>query len=82
MKKLELQKLIREEVKKTLHEGALLNAIEQRNTGLQGESKTAVQKLESYLETLGAKLDYEKLAYIVQDVIDAAMTDYEMLRKR
>ena len=79
MKQLELRQLIREEIKKVADEGAILNAIK---PDLQGEVKTAVQKLESYLETLGAKLDYKKLAYIVQDVIDAAMTDYEMLRKR
>jgi hypothetical protein len=79
MKKSELQKIIQEEVKKTLNEGALLKAI---NPGLQGESKRTVEKLESYLETLGAKLDYKRLGYIVQDIIDGAQTDYEMMRKR
>jgi hypothetical protein len=79
MKKSELSKIIREEIKKTLHEGALLSA---SNPGLQGEVKTQVTKLESYLETLGAKLDYKKLGYIVQDIIDAAQHDYEMMRNR
>ena len=79
MKTTEFKKIIREEVKKALNEGALLSAIK---PGLQGEVKTTVQALETYLKGTGAKLDYEKLAYIVQDVIDAAMTDYEMLRKR
>ena len=69
MKTTELQKLIREEVKKALNEGALLSAIK---PGLQGEVKTTVQALETYLKGTGAKLDYKELAYLVIDIIDAA----------
>lgn len=79
MNKLDLQKLIREEVKKALNEGALLSAIK---PGLQGAVKPAVQKLENYLEETGVTLDYKKLGYIVSDIIDAAQHDYEKLRVR
>ena len=78
-KEKELRLLIREEIKKTLNEGALLSAI---NPDLQGEVKTPVMKLESYLETLGAKLDYKNLGYIIQDIIDAAQHDYQMMRNK
>jgi|688.fasta_scaffold1638895_2 hypothetical protein len=72
MKNLELQKIIREEVKKALKEGALLNAI---TPGLQGEVKIAVQSLETYLNKTNAILDYNharNLAELVIDIIDAA----------
>ena len=66
-------------IKKQLSEGALLNAI---TPGLEGEVKQRVEKLESYLETLGVKLDYKKLGYIITDIIDAAQHEYEMMRNR
>lgn len=69
MKKLDLQKIIREEVRRALTEGAILSAIK---PGLQGEVKTAVMSLETYLKGTGAKLDYKELAYLVIDIIDAA----------
>ena len=73
MKKLDLQKIIREEVKKALTEGALLSAIK---PSLQGEVKVAVQALETMLidqlSAAGLKRNAEKLAYCVIDIIDAA----------
>ena len=73
MNKLELQKLIREEVKKALKEGALLSAIK---PGLQGEVKTAVQALETMLAnqltTAGLARNARELAELVIDIIDAA----------
>ena len=72
MTKQKLQSLIREEIKKTLHEKVLLNAI---NPPLQGEVKQAVGNLEKYLLSIGAILDYkhaQELAYLVIDIIDAA----------
>lgn len=75
MKKSQLQSIIREEVKKTLHEGALLKAI---NPGLQGEVLQAVASLEKYLLSIGAIQDYKHagiLAELVVDIIDAAKAD-------
>ena len=72
MKKSELQQIIREEIKKTLNEKVLLNAI---NPPLQGKVKQAVGNLEKYLLSIGAIADYnqaQELAYLVIDVIDAA----------
>ena len=69
----ELKKIIREEVKKALNEGAILSAIK---PGLQGEVKTAVQALETMLAnqltTAGLKRNAEELAELVIDIIDAA----------
>ena len=73
MKKLDLQKIIREEVKKALNEGALLSAIK---PGLQGEVKVAVQALETMLAdqltTAGLARNASELADLVIDIIDAA----------
>ena len=73
MKKLDLQKIIREEVKKALNEGALLSAIK---PGLQGEVKVAVQALETMLAdqltTAGLACNASELADLVIDIIDAA----------
>ena len=72
MDKKTLKSLIREEIKKTLNEKALLNAI---TPPLEGELKQAVGNLENYLLSIGAILDYnhaQKLAYLVIDIIDAA----------
>lgn len=72
MKKSELQRIIREEVRKTLKEGAILKAIK---PGLGGELKVAVSALEKLLQSTGAILDYahaDKLAYCIIDIIDAA----------
>ena len=73
MNKLDLQKLIREEVKKALNEGALLSAIK---PGLQGEVKVAVEALETMLidqlSSAGLARNARKLAELVIDIIDAA----------
>jgi len=72
MNKSELQKIIREEVKKTLNEGAITIAM---GLGLQGEVKTTVQALETYLKSIDAILDYKNariLAELIIDIIDAA----------
>ena len=73
MKKLDLQKIIREEVKKALNEGALLSAIK---PGLQGEVKVAVQALETMLAdqltAAGLARNASELADLVIDIIDAA----------
>lgn len=72
MKTSELRSLIREEIKKTLNEGAILNAIK---PGLEGNLKVAVAALEKLLQSTGAILDYkhaDKLAYCIIDIIDAA----------
>jgi uncharacterized FlaG/YvyC family protein len=72
MKKTELKSLIREEIKKTLNEKAILNAI---NPPLQGEVKQAVENLEKHLSSIGAILDYnhaQKLADLVIKIINAA----------
>ena len=73
MKKLELQKIIREEVKKALNEGALLSAIK---PGLQGEVKVAVEALEkllaNQLTTAGLGRNAKEIASCVIDIIDAA----------
>jgi hypothetical protein len=69
MKVTELRQIVREEISKTLNEGAILNAIEPAPTG---EVKEAVEKLEKLLQSTGAKLDYEAIANCVIDIIDAA----------
>ncbi len=73
MNKLDLQKIIREEVKKTLNEGVLLNAIK---PGLQGEVKVAVQALETMLidqlSFAGLNRNKRELAELIIDIIDAA----------
>jgi hypothetical protein len=72
MNKSELQKIIREEVRKTLNEGAITIAM---GLGLQGEVKTTVQALETYLKSIDAILDYKNariLAELIIDIIDAA----------
>ena len=73
MNKLDLQKLIREEVKKALNEGALLSAIK---PGLQGEVKVAVEALEkllaNQLTTAGLARNAKEIASCVIDIIDAA----------
>ncbi len=76
MNKQELRKLIREEVRKTLNEGALLKAIK---PGLQGEVKVAVQALEmmlaNQLTPAGLARNARELAELVIDIIDAAKND-------
>jgi hypothetical protein len=72
MKTTELRKIIREEVKKTLNEGAITIAM---GLGLQGEVKTTVQALETYLKSIDVILDYKNariLAELIIDIIDAA----------
>jgi hypothetical protein len=69
MKKSELQQIIREEISKTLNEGAILKAIK---PAPRGEVKVAVEALEKLLQPAGAKLDYKAIAYCVIDIIDAA----------
>ena len=72
MKKSELQQIIREEVRKTLNEGAILKAI---TPALEGELKVAVEALEKLLQSTGAILDYkhaDAIADCVIDIIDAA----------
>lgn len=72
MKASELKKLIREEVRKTLNEGAILKAI---TPALEGELKVAVEALEKLLQSTGAILDYkhaDAIADCVIDIIDAA----------
>jgi hypothetical protein len=69
MKKSELQQIIREEISKTLNEGAILKAIKPAPTG---EVKEAVEALEKLLQSTGAKLDYKAIANCVIDIIDAA----------
>ena len=73
MNKLDLQKIIREEVKKALKEGAILSAIK---PGLQGEVKVAVEALETMLAnqltTAGLKRNASELADLIIDIIDAA----------
>ena len=76
MNKLELQKIIREEVKKALNEGAILSAIK---PSLQGEVKDVVEALETMLAkqltAAGLARNAEKLAYCVIDIIDAAKAE-------
>lgn len=72
MNKSELQKIIREEIKKTLNEVGIPMA---KSLGLQGEVKTTVQALETYLKSIDAISNPEvarKLAEFVIDIIDAA----------
>ena len=75
MKTSEFRKLIREEVRKTLNEGAILKAI---TPALEGEVKAAVQALEKELQSTGAILDYkhaDRLADCIIDIIDAAKAE-------
>ena len=75
MKASEFRKLIREEVRKTLNEGAILKAI---TPALEGEVKAAVQALEKELQSTGAILDYkhaDRLADCIIDIIDAAKAE-------
>ena len=75
MKVSEFRKLIREEVRKTLNEGAILKAI---TPALEGEVKAAVQALEKELQSTGAILDYkhaDRLADCIIDIIDAAKAE-------
>ena len=87
MNKLDLQKIIREEVKKTLNEGALLSAVKSlsiydldgkpmKNGGLQGKLKVAVEALEKVLIDRFGATDLARntntLAHCVIDIIDAA----------
>lgn len=72
MTKQELRSLIKEEIKKTLNEGAVTKAIKPE---LQGNLKIAVLALEKLLQSTGAILDYnhaDKIAYCIIDIIDAA----------
>ena len=67
-----LKQIIREEVSKALHEGAILNAITPR---LEGEVKAAVNALEKELHSIGVNLDNksaDRLADCIIDIIDAA----------
>lgn len=55
-----------------IKEGAILSAIK---PGLQGEVKTTVMELETYLQSIDVILDSKvagKLAELVIDIIDAA----------
>ena len=75
MKTSEFRKLIREEVRKSLNEGAILKAITPR---LEGELKDAVGRLEKELQATGAILDYryaDILADCIIDIIDAAKAE-------
>ena len=68
----QLKQIIREEVSKALHEGAILKAITPR---LEGEVKAAVAALEKELQSIGVNLDNksaDRLAYCIIDIIDAA----------
>ena len=72
MKKSELQQIIREEISKTLNEGAILKAIK---PALTGEVKEKVEALEKLLQSTGAILDKKiakAIANCVIDIIDAA----------
>jgi hypothetical protein len=71
MKTQELRKIIREEVRKTLSEGAILNAIK---PSLEGDLKGAVQNLEKELASAGVNLNKYAgvLADCVLDIIDLA----------
>lgn len=72
MKVSQLRKLIREEAKKALNEGAITKAI---TPSLQGEVKVAVEALEKLLLSAGAVLNNknaDKLADCIIDIIDAA----------
>ena len=71
MKTQELRKIIREEVRKTLSEGAILNAIK---PSLEGDLKGAVQNLEKELAAAGVNLNKyaSVLADCVLDIIDLA----------
>lgn len=74
MKMSEFRKLIREEVRKSLNEGAILKAITPR---LEGELKTAVATLEKELQATGVDLDKyaDILADCIIDIIDAAKAE-------
>ena len=87
MKATEFKKIIREEVKKALNEGALTSAVNSlsiydldgkpiKNGGLQGELKVAVEALEkvliSQLSLAGLNRNVNKIAHCVTDIIDAA----------
>jgi uncharacterized FlaG/YvyC family protein len=70
MNSIKLKQIIREEVSKALHEGAILNAITPR---LEGEVKAAVAALEKELQSIGVNLDNksaDRLAYCIIDIID------------
>ena len=71
MKAQELRKIIREEVRKTLSEGAILTAIK---PSLEGDLKGAVQNLEKELASAGVNLNKyaSVLADCVLDIIDLA----------
>lgn len=71
MKTSEFRKLIREEVRKTLSDGAILTAIRPR---LEGDVKVAVQNLEKELASAGVNLNKyaDVLADCIIDIIDAA----------
>lgn len=75
MKKSQLQQIIKEEIRKTLNEGAILKAIK---PNLEGEVKAAVEALENELRSTGAIQDYEhagRLANCIIDIIDAAKAE-------
>lgn len=87
MKATEFKKIIREEVKKALNEGALTSAVNSlsiydldgkpiKNGGLQGELKVAVEALEkvliSQLSLAGLNRNVNTLAHRVVNIIDAA----------
>ena len=87
MKKLDLQKIIREEVKKTLNEGVLTSAVNSlhlydlegkpiKNGGLKRELKVAVEALEKLLidkfTLAGLDRNVNKLAHCITDIIEAA----------
>ncbi len=75
MDKIKLKQIIREEVKKTLTEGAILNAITPR---LTGDLAKAVEALDDALQAMDVTLTNEQadeLANCVIDIIDEAKAE-------
>jgi len=72
MKVSQLRKLIREEAKRALNEGPLVNAIKPAYTGDIGK---AVKALEQYLINAGDKYQWGKLADLIVDIVDYAQQE-------
>ena len=71
MKLNELRQIIREEAKKALNEGPLVDTIQPFYTGALGK---AVKALENHLMAKGKNIDWDwdKLADLIIDIVDEA----------
>lgn len=77
MKTSELRSLIREEIKNTFNEGAILKSFSTSHI-YSKEVKAAIQALEKSLQRTKSIIDYKhaaELARLINDIVDAAKAE-------